>query len=41
MMRSASPPPKKGGGIDPDSPFASLGALRDQLAKQAREKNPS
>jgi ATP-dependent RNA helicase SUPV3L1/SUV3 len=37
-MRSASPPAKKGG-PDPDSPFASLGALRDALAKQAREKN--
>ena len=39
MIRSASPPKK--GGIDPDSPFASLGALRDALAKQAREKNPT
>jgi len=39
MMRTASPPKK--GGVDPDSPFASLGALRDALAKQAREKNPS
>jgi ATP-dependent RNA helicase SUPV3L1/SUV3 len=39
-IRSASPPPSgKKGGIDPDSPFASLGALRDVLAKQAREKN--
>lgn len=38
VMRSASPPAKKGG-PDPDSPFASLGALRDALAKQAREKN--
>jgi len=38
MIRSASPP-KASGGIDPDSPFASLGALRDVLAKQAREKN--
>ncbi len=37
VMRSAAPPKK--GGIDPDSPFASLGALRDALAKQAREKN--
>ncbi len=37
MMRSAAPPKK--GGVDPDSPFASLGALRDALAKQAREKN--
>jgi ATP-dependent RNA helicase SUPV3L1/SUV3 len=39
MTRSAGPPKK--GGVDPDSPFASLGALRDALAKQAREKNPS
>lgn len=39
MMRSAHPPKK--GGADPDSPFASLGALRDALAKQAREKNPT
>jgi ATP-dependent RNA helicase SUPV3L1/SUV3 len=38
-MRSASPPPGKKGAADPDSPFASLGALRDVLAKQAREKN--
>jgi ATP-dependent RNA helicase SUPV3L1/SUV3 len=36
-IRSASPPKK--GGFDPDSPFAQLGALRDALAKQAREKN--
>ncbi|MDP1909184.1 MAG: helicase, partial [Hyphomicrobium sp.] len=40
MMRSASPPSKKGG-VDPDSPFAQLGALREALAKQAREKNPT
>lgn len=39
VMRSASPPPGKKGAADPDSPFASLGALRDVLAKQAREKN--
>jgi ATP-dependent RNA helicase SUPV3L1/SUV3 len=39
-IRSASPPPAgKKGAVDPDSPFASLGALRDVLAKQAREKN--
>ncbi len=38
-LHSAAPPKK--GGIDPDSPFAQLGALRDALAKQAREKNPS
>jgi ATP-dependent RNA helicase SUPV3L1/SUV3 len=33
----ASASPKKGG-LDPDSPFASLGALREALEKQAREK---
>jgi ATP-dependent RNA helicase SUPV3L1/SUV3 len=40
-IRSASPPPgsNKKGAVDPDSPFASLGALREVLAKQAREKN--
>lgn len=38
-IRTASPPKK--GGIDPDSPFASLGALRDALAKQEQEKKPS
>ncbi|HYD15183.1 MAG TPA: helicase-related protein [Hyphomicrobium sp.] len=37
MMRSAAPPKKTA--ADPDSPFAQLGALRDALAKQAREKN--
>jgi len=30
-------PPRKGGGIDPDSPFAKLGALREQLEKRAKE----
>ena len=38
-IRSASPPKK--GGVDPDSPFASLSALRDALAKQTQEKNSS
>ena len=38
-IRSASPPKKSG--ADPDSPFASLGALRDALTKQAQEKNSS
>lgn len=37
MTRSAGPAKKAG--VDPDSPFASLGALREALAKQAREKN--
>ena len=39
MIRSVGPP--KAAGVDPDSPFASLGALRDALAKKAREKNPT
>jgi ATP-dependent RNA helicase SUPV3L1/SUV3 len=39
MMRSSASPARKGG-VDPDSPFASLGALREALEKQAREKNP-
>jgi ATP-dependent RNA helicase SUPV3L1/SUV3 len=30
-------PPRKGGGIDPDSPFAKLGALREQLERRAKE----
>lgn len=38
MMRSAAPARK--GGVDPDSPFASLVALREALEKQAREKSP-
>jgi ATP-dependent RNA helicase SUPV3L1/SUV3 len=38
-MHSAGPPKKAA--IDPDSPFASLGALREALEKQAREKNSS
>jgi ATP-dependent RNA helicase SUPV3L1/SUV3 len=38
-MRSSAAPARKGG-VDPDSPFASLGALREALEKQAREKNP-
>lgn len=35
-MHSAAPP-RKGGGVDPDSPFAKLGALREQLEKRAKE----
>jgi ATP-dependent RNA helicase SUPV3L1/SUV3 len=38
-MLSAGPPKKTA--VDPDSPFASLGALREALEKQAREKNSS
>jgi ATP-dependent RNA helicase SUPV3L1/SUV3 len=30
-------PPRRGGGIDPDSPFAALSALRDELAKRGKE----
>ncbi len=30
-------PPRKSGGVDPDSPFAKLGALREQLEKRAKE----
>ncbi len=36
QQRSASPNRK--GGIDPDSPFAALSALRTQLEKQAKER---
>ncbi|MFA5949275.1 MAG: helicase-related protein [Hyphomicrobium sp.] len=39
VIQSSAPARK--GGIDPDSPFASLGALRDALEKQAREKTTS
>ena len=35
-VRSAAPPRKS---ADPDSPFASLGALRETLAKKAQEKS--
>ena len=34
-VHTASPPRR--GGIDPDSPFAALGALRDELAKRGKE----
>jgi ATP-dependent RNA helicase SUPV3L1/SUV3 len=33
--------PSRKGGVDPDSPFASLGALKDALEKQMREKSSS
>ncbi len=33
--------PARSGAVDPDSPFALLGALRDALEKQAREKSSS
>jgi ATP-dependent RNA helicase SUPV3L1/SUV3 len=34
-VHSAAPPRR--GGLDPDSPFAALGALRDELAKRGKE----
>lgn len=34
--RSASPPRR--GGVDPDSPFAALGALKSELEKRAKEQ---
>jgi ATP-dependent RNA helicase SUPV3L1/SUV3 len=34
-VHTAAPPRR--GGADPDSPFAALGALRDQLAKRSKE----
>lgn len=37
-VRHAAPPRNKG--ADPDSPFASLSALREALEKQAKEKSP-
>jgi ATP-dependent RNA helicase SUPV3L1/SUV3 len=33
-------PPRKTGAADPDSPFASLGALREALEKRTKEKSP-
>lgn len=36
-VRHAAPPRKQG--ADPDSPFASLGALREALEKQSKEKS--
>lgn len=33
-------PPRKTGTADPDSPFASLGALREALEKRTKEKSP-
>ena len=39
QVRQAAPP-KKAKGADPDSPFASLGALRDALEKRTRENSP-
>lgn len=39
QVRHAAPP-KKSKEADPDSPFASLGALRDALEKRTRENSP-
>ena len=36
-VHTAAPPRR--GGIDPDSPFAALGALRDELAKRGKESS--
>lgn len=38
-VHSAAPPKK--GGVDPDSPFAKLGALREQLEKRTKEPSSS
>lgn len=32
--------PRKKGAIDPDSPFAALGALKETLERRSKEKNP-
>ncbi len=37
---SSGPRQQKKGGVDPDSPFAALGALKEAMAKQAKEKAP-
>ncbi len=37
---SSGPRQAKKGGIDPDSPFAKLGALKEAMAKQSKEKAP-
>jgi ATP-dependent RNA helicase SUPV3L1/SUV3 len=36
-VHTAAPPRRAG--IDPDSPFAALGALRDELAKRGKENS--
>lgn len=35
---SSGPRQQKKGGVDPDSPFAALGALKEAMAKQSKEK---
>lgn len=37
---SSGPRQQKKGGVDPDSPFAALGALKEAMAKQSKEKTP-
>jgi len=37
---SAGPQSQKKGGVDPDSPFAALGALKDAMNKNSKEKAP-
>lgn len=37
---SAGPQSHKKGGVDPDSPFAALGALKDAMTKNSKEKAP-
>ena len=37
---TAGPRQQKKGGVDPDSPFAALGALKEAMAKQSKEKTP-
>lgn len=38
QVASASPRQQKKSGADPDSPFAALGALKEAMAKQSKEK---
>ncbi len=37
---SSGPRQSKKGGVDPDSPFAALGALKDAMTKQSKEEAP-
>ncbi len=37
---SSGPRQQKKGGVDPDSPFAALGALKEAMAKQSKENTP-
>ncbi|MCB1504841.1 MAG: helicase [Hyphomicrobiaceae bacterium] len=40
QVASAAPRSQKKAGVDPDSPFAALGALKEAMAKQSKEKAP-